>query len=242
MDGERLEGTHEGICFTRCERLFTDNYEQVWLPAIEGYVPKDMIHAISAFLDFCYLVRRPTITQKTLTGIQDALDRFHHYRPIFQKTGVREPGPKGFSLPRQHALKHYIEHVVAFGAPNGLCSSITESMHIRAVKKPWRRSSRLKALDQILLTNQRLSKLAAIRRSFENCGMLQDDCHTSALKEVGLATLDSEPSPDAMNEVADELRDCGPVEGPQVLNHVVLARRKGGSQSISSYSAANYPL
>ena len=79
MDGERLEGTHEGICFTRCERLFTDNYEQVWLPAIEGYVPKDMIRAISAFLDFCYLVRRPTITQKTLTGIQDALDRFHHY-------------------------------------------------------------------------------------------------------------------------------------------------------------------
>jgi len=188
-----------------------------------------MIRAISAFLDFCYFVRRPTITQKTLTDIQNALDRFHHYRPIFQKTGVREPGPKGFSLPRQHALKHYIEHIIAFGAPNGLCSSITESMHIRAVKKPWRRSSRLKALEQILVTNQRLSKLAAIQRSFENCGMLQDDCHTSALKEVRLTAPDSEPGPDVTNGVADELCDCGPVEGPQVLNHVVLARRKGES-------------
>ena len=121
-----------------------------------------MTRAISAFLDFCYLVRRPTITQRALKDIQDALDRFHRYRTIFQKTGVRGPGPKGFSLPRQHALKHYVEHVIAFGAPDGLCSSIMESMHIHAVKKPWRRSSHFKALEQILLTNQRLSKLTAI--------------------------------------------------------------------------------
>lgn len=187
-----------------------------------------MVRAISAFLDFCYLVRRPTITQKTLKDIQAALDRFHHYRPIFQKTGVRVPGPKGFSLPRQHALKHYIEHIIAFGAPNGLCSSITESMHIRAVKKPWRRSSRLKALDQILLTNQRLSKLCAIRRSFERCGMLQDDCHTSALKEAGFDTPEMAiPNPNIPSGVANENDDCGPVDGPQVLNHVVLAQRKG---------------
>lgn len=187
-------------------------------------MPRDMIRAISAFLDFCYLVRRPTVTQTTLQNIQDALDRFHRYRPIFQKTGVREHGPKGFSLPRQHALKHYIEHIISFGAPNGLCSSITESMHIRAVKKPWRRSSRFKALEQILLVNQRLSKLAAIRRSFEKCGMLQDDCHVSALREVGLAAPGPETGP---GDPANESDDCGPVDGPQVLNHVVLARKKG---------------
>lgn len=186
-----------------------------------------MIRAISAFLDFCYLVRRPVITQKTLNDIQDSLDRFHRYRPIFQKTGIRELGPKGFSLPRQHALTHYIEHIVAFGAPNGLCSSITESMHIRAVKKPWRRSSRLKALEQILLTNQRLNKLAAIRRSFEHSGMLRDDCHTSALAEVGIATPEPEPNSNTPNYVANENDDGGAVDGSQILNHVVLARRKG---------------
>lgn len=183
-------------------------------------MPRDMIRAISAFLDFCYLVRRPTVTQTTLQNIQDALDRFHRYRPIFQKTGVREHGPKEFSLPRQHALKHYIEHIISFGAPNGLCSSITESMHIHAVKKPWQRSSRFKALEQILLVNQRLSKLAAIRRSFEKCGMLQDDCHVSALREVRLAAPGPETGP---GDPANENDDCGPVDGPQVLNHVVLA-------------------
>lgn len=182
-----------------------------------------MTRAISAFLDFCYLVRRPTITQTTLQDIQNALDRFHRYRPIFQKTGVRDRGPKGFSLPRQHALKHYIEHIIAFGAPNGLCSSITESMHIRAVKKPWRRSSRFHALEQILLVNQRLSKLAAIRRSFEMCSMLQDDCHMAALRDVGLAA----PEPETGLGPTNENDDCGPVDGPQVLNHVVLAQRKG---------------
>jgi len=189
-----------------------------------------MIRAISAFLDFCYLVRRPTITQTTLQHIQEALDRFHRYRPIFQKTGVRELGPKGFSLPRQHALKHYVEHIITFGAPNGLCSSITESMHIRAVKKPWRRSSRFKALEQILLVNQRLSKLVAIRRSFEKYGMLRDDCHMSALREVEPAAPEFEtgPGPDETNSATDENDDCGPVDGPQVLNHVVLARKKGG--------------
>jgi len=60
-----------------------------------------------------------------------------------------------------------------FGAPNGLCSSITESKHIKAVKEPWRRSSRFEALGQMLLTNQRLDKLAAARVDFKARGMFQ---------------------------------------------------------------------
>ena len=54
--------------------------------------------------------------------------------------------------------------------------------------------------------------------------MLRDDCHTSALKE---AALESEPTPNVANDIAGENDDCGPVDGPQVLNHVVLAQRKG---------------
>lgn len=130
-----------------------------------------MVKALAAFLDFCYLVRHPSINQDQLFAIQEALDRFHRYRKVFERTGIRE---KGFSLPRQHAMVHYVGHIIAFGAPNGLCSSITESMHIRAVKKPWRRSSRNNPLPQMLSTNTRLSKLAAFRRSLINRGMLDD--------------------------------------------------------------------
>lgn len=187
----------------------------MYLPAIEGHVPDKMVKAIAAFLDFCYLVRRPSINQDHLRAIQEAIDRFHLHRKVFQTTGVRE---KGFSLPRQHAMVHYIGHIIAFGAPSGLCSSITESMHIRAVKKPWRQSSRNHPLLQILRINTRLSKLAAFRRSLIARGMLGATC---------------DPDPPAQQQPRDPATTASEPDNegcpPGVLNHVVLARTKGES-------------
>src|SRR5882724_10409056 len=117
-----------------------------------------MVKCISAFLDFCYIVCRSSLDESALGAAEEALARFHSHCVIFQEYGVR---PNGFSLPRQHALMHYCHLIEQFGAPNGLCSSITESQHIRAVKRPWRRSNRCNALGQMLLTNQRTEKLAA---------------------------------------------------------------------------------
>jgi hypothetical protein len=143
---------------------------QVYLPAIEGYVPEGMVQAIRAFLEFCYRARRDTHDTHSLAALDDALRRFHHHREIFRTSGIRV---NGFNLPRQHSLTHYVKLIRAFGAPNGLCSSITESKHIKAVKEPWRRSNRFDALGQMLLTNQRLDKLAAARANFVSCGMLK---------------------------------------------------------------------
>ncbi|KAG1831195.1 hypothetical protein DFJ58DRAFT_736700 [Suillus subalutaceus] len=50
---------------------------KVYLSAIEGYIPLEMVRTFRAFLEFCYLVRCSTITEKTLEQIQEALDRFH---------------------------------------------------------------------------------------------------------------------------------------------------------------------
>jgi hypothetical protein len=63
------------------------------------------------------------------------------------------------SLPLQYALVHYIRFIRLYGSPNGLCSSIT---HIKAVKEPWRRSSRFNALSQMLVT-QRLDRIATLK-------------------------------------------------------------------------------
>ncbi|KAH8102582.1 hypothetical protein BXZ70DRAFT_1070857 [Cristinia sonorae] len=144
---------------------------KVYLPAISGYVPGNMVKALRAFLDFCYLARRNIHTTETITQMEEALAQFHKYCEIFQSTGAC---PKGFQLPRQHSLKHYVDLIKSFGAPNGLCSSITESKHIVAVKEPWRRSSRFKALGQMLMINQRNDKLAAARVDFEARGMLKE--------------------------------------------------------------------
>jgi hypothetical protein len=152
---------------------------KVFLPAIEGHVPQDMVRAFRALLEFCYLVRRNVITEDTLTQIQDALRRFHQYRKVFD---VVVPT---FSRPRQHSMTHYSDMIRLFGAPNGLCSSITESKHIKAVKEPWRWSSRHNALGQMLVTNQRLDKLAASRVDFDARGMLTGTILTSALAALG---------------------------------------------------------
>jgi hypothetical protein len=126
-----------------------------------------------AFIEFCYIARRDIHDTHSLATLDDALQRFHCHREIFRTSGVRS---QGFNLPRQHSLIHYVKLIRAYGAPNGLCSSITESKHIKAVKEPWRRSNRFNALGQMLLTNQRLDKLAATRVDFANRGMLQDTC------------------------------------------------------------------
>ena len=152
------------------------------MPAIEGHVPPEMVRPLRAFLEFCYIARHDVQDTKTLAALEDALTRFHQFRSIFQERGARVDG---FNLPRQHSLTHYVTLIRAFGAPNGLCSSITESKHIKAVKEPWRRSNRFNALGQMLLTNQRLDKLAAARIDFSNRGMLQGTCLSEMLAKLG---------------------------------------------------------
>jgi hypothetical protein len=108
---------------------------KVFLPAIVGHVPQQMVRAIATFIEFCYIVRRSVITTEDLVKLEELLTKFHEEREVFRTEGVR---PDGFNLPRQHALKHYRNSIRNFGAPNGLCSSIMESRHITAIRKPWR--------------------------------------------------------------------------------------------------------
>jgi hypothetical protein len=135
---------------------------------IQGHLPSEVVRTVRALLDFCYIARRSVLTEDDLSQLEDALSRFHQYREIFITAGVRE----NFLVPRQHALIHFPSLIRLFGAPNGLCTSITESKHIKAIKEPWRRSNRNKALGQMLVTNQRLDQLTAARSDFKNRGML----------------------------------------------------------------------
>ena len=123
-----------------------------------------MVWAVQVFLDFCYIVRQDVLDTISLQQLDDALNRFHKYQMIFQECGVY---PDGFCLPHQHSLVHYHHVIREFGAPNGLCSSIMELKHIKAVKEPWRHLNWYKALGQMLLTNKQLGKLAASHVDFK---------------------------------------------------------------------------
>jgi len=186
------------------------------------YVPDEIVMCIAAFLDACYIARRQDIDQQALDAFDTALDRFWQLREVFRTLGVR---PKGFKLPRQHSLSHYRRQIEDFGAPGGLCSSITESRHITAVKKPWRRSNRYEALGQMLRINQRLDKLAAMRSDFAARGMLPRG-HASGRHMSHILRL-SDWVPDGKG--GDE-KDAGAVGCNDVLAyHVVLAQTRGAS-------------
>ncbi|TCD71132.1 hypothetical protein EIP91_012080 [Steccherinum ochraceum] len=156
---------------------------KVFLPAIAGHIPDDIVKCIAAFLDFCYIARRNSHDTTSLGLMEEALARYHALRPIFERLEIR---PKGFALPRQHALRHYLYSIRLFGSPNGLCSSITESKHIAAVKVPYRRSSKNGALLQMLKTNSRTSQLSAARVEFGRRGMLNLDAVQASRVEAGI--------------------------------------------------------
>ena len=174
----------------------------------------EIVKALSAFLDACYLARRADITESTLTAFRGALNKFYTHREIFRSFGIR---PDGFSLPWQHSLSHYPCLIQDFGVPGGVCSSITESHHITAVKRPWRCSNHYEALGQILLMNQCLDKLAAARVDFVDQGMLPPTIFQPQNLPAPKINRDMEDSDDD-----EELDSLEMVEG-----NVVLARTRG---------------
>ena len=203
-----LRRFHDGRNFKQWTGDDSKALMKVYLPAIHGHVPAQMVRAVGAFLEFCYLVRREVLDDHDIDKLDQHLAKFHHEREIFRAEGVRAD----FLLPRQHSLVHYRNLITEFGAPNGLCSSITESKHIKAVKEPWRRSNRFNALSQMLVTNQRLSKLETMNVEFGVRGML--DC-TPVDMDVPPSEPEKEPNDDNDGEAIDG----------DILGEVTLARR-----------------
>ena len=179
---------------------------------------------LAALLDFCYIVRRNAITADNLVDLQKILDRFHTYREVFVGTA----GVKGerISLPRQHSLMHYIRCIRLFGSPNGLCSSITESKHIKSVKDPWRRSSRFMALQQMLLTISRMDKLSAASQTRAELGLMNG----STASYTAMILRGERPQPHTVAAgIGDDGEDDngGPAPGPKSLSSVKLACMPG---------------
>ncbi|KAG0692045.1 hypothetical protein DFH29DRAFT_985968 [Suillus ampliporus] len=141
---------------------------KIYLPAIEGHLLTDIICTFHAFLEFCYLVQKNVIMEDTISQIEDTIHQFHHHRQIFHQLGVIPT----FSLPRQHLMKHYPDLICLFGALNGLCSSMMENKHIKAVKQLWCWLSRYNVLGQMLVMNQWLDKLATLHIDFTKRSML----------------------------------------------------------------------
>ena len=153
---------------------------KVFLLAITGLVPSEMVHCIHTFLDFCYFVQHDFHDNKSLKATQDALDQFRHYCRIFINKGIHD----NFNLPQQHLLHHYIHLIQEYGSPDGICSSITENKHIQAVKE---QSSKWEAMWQMLVTNQWINKLAVPCMHFKSRGMLKGSYLSDTLHRLHMS-------------------------------------------------------
>lgn len=191
-----------------------------------------MVECVQAFAECCYIARRNAITSTDLAAFEEHLKRFHHLRTIFIETGVRT----SISLPRQHSLMHYASKIERFASPNGVCSSITESTHITAVKKPWRRSNRNNALPQMMKTISRLYKLSALRQVFKNRGMLEGKLSDYAKAFVSgdlpvIRPYGQQANPISEQEGEDD-DDGGPAPGNITTAQVTLGITKRGYQLV----------
>ncbi|KAF9470984.1 hypothetical protein BDN70DRAFT_909445 [Pholiota conissans] len=212
-------------------RRFSDgqNFEQwtgddskalmkVYILAIAGHVPSEVVQCIATFTEICYILRRNAITSPALAKAEALIDQFHALRQIFIAEGVR----KSISLPRQHSLLHYPPSIALFSSPNGLCSSITESKHIEAM----------------LITIVRLEKLAALCRRFLREKLLVGSTASAYMglrnqDQLDLMNIDNENDLESEGWVQDEedpnqvekysLDDAGPDEGLQALSSIELA-------------------
>jgi hypothetical protein len=92
-----------------------------------------MVCMLHALLDFIYLAQWNTHNTTSLQKMEKALSKFEKHHVVFIKEGIH----KNSALPHQHSLRHYMKSIMLFGALNGLCLSIIESKHIKAIKEPW---------------------------------------------------------------------------------------------------------
>ncbi|KAK7462237.1 hypothetical protein VKT23_007842 [Stygiomarasmius scandens] len=207
---------------------------KIYIPAIKGYVPSDVIETLRCFLDFCYTVWQNLISVSDLKDIKMILDDFHRLRQVFVRLGVRST----ISLPRQHAMKHYPNGIRLFGAPAGLCSSITESKHIESVKETWRRANNTDPLPQMLTIITRLDQMSAVQQKFERRGMLKGTVTwyagqmlegmipaLSIRKGAGMNDDEDEDNDNDNDEDEDE-DNCGPASGPKAPPSFKLAKTR----------------
>ena len=105
-----------------------------------------------------------------------------------------------------------------------------------AVKEPYQQSSHFEALGQILLTNQRLDKLAACHVNVSAHNMLEGPCLAPGVIPIFIRVLPL-PSPPLPQDP-----DNNAVDEPRVLVSISLARTQGKSTILLIYINAHVLL
>ncbi|KAN0129867.1 hypothetical protein V8E53_012339 [Lactarius tabidus] len=78
---------HEGRRFKQWTGNNSKGLMKVYVPAIVGYIPSEMVKAVLTLIDLCYLVRHNVINETAVAQIQSMLDQFYHHQEILRDVG-----------------------------------------------------------------------------------------------------------------------------------------------------------
>ncbi|THH15756.1 hypothetical protein EUX98_g9415, partial [Antrodiella citrinella] len=125
------------------------------MPLPGGASPARLVRAVRAVLDFLYLAQYPVHTEHTLALLDDALDRFHANKGIFEDLGVRE----SWGIPKLHFLKHYARLIRRLGTADNFNTEYTERLHIDMAKDAYEATNSKDEFPQMMLWLERREKI-----------------------------------------------------------------------------------
>ncbi|KAI0048603.1 hypothetical protein FA95DRAFT_1490591 [Auriscalpium vulgare] len=129
---------HKDIC-----RILMALVVDLELP--DGSSPARVVRTVRALLDFLYLAQYPSHSDITLAYLQEALQRFHDNKHVFEDLGIREH----FDIPKLHGLLHYVDSIKLFGTTDNYNTEATERLHIDYAKDAYRSTNHKDAFPQM---------------------------------------------------------------------------------------------
>ncbi len=106
------------------------NMEKVFLGVLAGATEPRIVSAVRGVLDFIYYAHFETHTNDSLQLMDDAWERFHLNKDVFEDLGIR----KHFNISKLHNVKHYMDSIRSHGSADGSNTEGTERLHIDLAK------------------------------------------------------------------------------------------------------------
>ncbi|KAG9095571.1 hypothetical protein FS749_010202 [Ceratobasidium sp. UAMH 11750] len=147
---------------------------KVFLPMVAGSRPPEAVGAARALMDFMYRVRLPQLDDDNLDKLEDDLAEFHELKDIFVSKGGLDTKLGWDGIPKVHMLSHYVFMIREYGTTDGFNTEASERLHIDYVKIPYRASSKVDPVLQMVTWLQRREAWLQQRRKLEEAGLITE--------------------------------------------------------------------
>ncbi|EKM49586.1 uncharacterized protein PHACADRAFT_201299 [Phanerochaete carnosa HHB-10118-sp] len=130
------------------------NMEKVFLGALAGSIPDDVMHAIYGLLDFIHYAWFETHTTTSLEALEAAWQQFHTCKYAFityynAKQAMLANYTNFSGIPKLHAMEHYVQSIRLLGSADRYNLEGPEHLHIDFAKLGYRASNRKNYFGQM---------------------------------------------------------------------------------------------